>query len=488
MMKLRRNTSVKINAIMNAILTMSTFIFAIFTFPYASRVILPEGTGKVSFAKSVISYFAMFAQLGIPTYGIRECAKVRDDQKKLSTLVHELITLNSITCCISYIVFLVLLFCVPKFSSEKTLFVITSLSILLNCIGMEWLYQALELYTYITIRSVIFKAIALALMFALVRSKTDYIAYGAILVFGTYAANIINFLNIPKLIHIDWHEKINIKQHVKFVLIFFAMTCATIVYTNLDNVMLGFMKTDIDVGYYDAAIKVKSILVSIVTSLGVVLLPRSSYYIEQGKNSEFISLTKKAMNFVILAALPMTLYFLIYAKESIFFLSGSAYAGSTIPMKIIIPTVAFIGMSNITGMQILVPIGKEKIVLYSEILGAIVDFFINLIAIPKFGASGAAFGTLIAELIVWLFQYVYVFKSVDKIYDSVSWIKIIVALIIPAIMVSFIGRNINGIFLTLLVTAITYFGLYYILLILLKEPLTIQISEQLLHKITRRNR
>lgn len=485
-MKLRRNTSVKINAIMNAILTMSTFIFAIVTFPYASRVILPEGTGKVSFAKSVISYFTMFAQLGIPTYGIRECAKARDNQKKLSTLVHELITLNAITCSISYLVFLALLVCVPKFSSEKALFVTTSLSILLNFIGMEWLYQALELYTYITVRSVTFKAIALILMFALVRSKTDYIAYGAILVFGTYAANIINFLNIPKLIHIDWHEQINIKQHVKFILIFFAMTCATIVYTNLDNVMLGFMKTDIDVGYYDAAIKVKSILVSIVTSLGVVLLPRSSYYFEQGRKSEFISLTRKAMNFVILAAFPMTLYFLVYAKESIFFLSGSAYAGSIIPMKIIIPTVIFIGMSNITGMQILVPLGKEKIVLYSEIIGAVVDFIINLIAIPQFGASGAAFGTLIAELIVWLFQYTYIFRSVDKIYDSISWVKIIPSLIIPAIIVICLGKNIHGVLLKLLITAIVYFGFYFILLLILKEPLTMQISNQLVYKIKRR--
>ena len=69
---------------MNAILTMSSFIFPLITFPYVSRILLPEGTGKVSFATSLISYFLMFAQLGIPTYGVRACARVRDDHKALT--------------------------------------------------------------------------------------------------------------------------------------------------------------------------------------------------------------------------------------------------------------------------------------------------------------------------------------------------------------------------------------------------------------------
>ena len=75
--------------------------------------------------------------------------------------------------------------------------------------------------------------------------------------------------------------KYNLKRHIKPILIFFAMSCATTIYTNLDTVMLGFMSSDTDVGYYNAAIKIKVILVSIVTSLGTVLLPRASYYIQK---------------------------------------------------------------------------------------------------------------------------------------------------------------------------------------------------------------
>lgn len=151
--------------------------------------------------------------------------------------------------------------------------------------------------------------------------------------------------------------------------------------------MLGFMTSDADVGYYNAAVKIKSILVSIVTSLGVVLLPRASYYVEHNLMKEFYRITKKAINFVFLVATPMVIYFIIFAKEGIFFLSGSAYAGSIIPMQIIMPTLLLIGLTNIMGIQILVPLGREKTVLYSEIAGVIVDVILNALLIPRLAST-----------------------------------------------------------------------------------------------------
>ena len=99
-----KKKSLKLNFIMNIILTMSSFIFPLITFPYVSRILLPIGTGKVSLATSVITYFSMFAQLGIPTYGIRACAKVRDNREELSKVAQELLIINIIMSAISYIV------------------------------------------------------------------------------------------------------------------------------------------------------------------------------------------------------------------------------------------------------------------------------------------------------------------------------------------------------------------------------------------------
>lgn len=483
-----KNTSVKLNFLMNAILTISAFIFPLITFPYVSRILLPEGTGKVSFATSVVTYFALFAQLGIPTYGIRACAKVRDNKEKLTRTVQEIFIINIVMSLITYIVFFLVLNIVPRMQADKTLFVITSSTILFNAIGMDWLYKGLEKYTYITIRSIIFKFIALLAMFMFVHQKSDYIVYGGISIFAGSASNICNLLNVKKYIQIKPIGKYNIKQHMRPILIFFAMSCATTIYTNLDTVMLGFMKTDMDVGYYNAAVKIKNILLGIVTSLGTVLLPRASYYIENDYMEEFRRITQKAINFVFLISIPLTVYFILYAKEGILFLSGNAYSKAILPMQVIMPTLIFIGLTNIMGIQILVPLGREKIVLYSEIAGAIVDLFINILLIPRMAATGAAIGTLIAELAVWIVQFVALRYDIIEAYKKVKYFAIILGIIIASMLSIWIKLFRLGSFITLVLTAIVFFGTYGVTLIIAKEPLVNEIVEQILKKILKKNR
>ena len=151
--------SLKFNFIMNAILTMSSFIFPLITFPYISRILLPVGVGKVNTAASFISYFTMVAQLGIPTYGIRVCAKIRDNKDKLTRTAQELLIINLIMCFISYAVLFVCMLTISKLKDERTLYLVISANILLTSIGMEWLYKALEQYTYITVRSLILRSL-----------------------------------------------------------------------------------------------------------------------------------------------------------------------------------------------------------------------------------------------------------------------------------------------------------------------------------------
>lgn len=460
--------SIKINFVMNSILTMSSFIFPLITFPYVSRILLPSGIGKVSLATSVITYFTMFAQLGIPTYGIRACAKVRDNRKELTKVSQELLIISIIMSAISYMILFILLFSVSKFRCEKELYVILSFTILLTAIGMEWLYKALEQYTYITMRSVIFKFIALIAMFFLVHKQTDYVVYGGITIFAASASNILNLFNAYKYINLKPVGNYNFKRHIKPVLIFFAMSCATTIYTNLDTVMLGFMTTDADVGYYNAAVKIKVILVSVVTSLGTVLLPRASYYIQMGELKEFRRITRKALNFVFLMAMPLMLYFIYFAKEGIFFLSGDNYVGAIIPMQVIMPTLLLIGITNILGIQILVPTGREKIVLYSEIVGAIVDVIINALLIPVYASTGAAIGTLIAEFAVFFVQ-IYILR--DEILDAfryIPYVKIIIALLFGSIISLGVKMLNVGCFFSLIISSILFFGSYGVVLLILK--------------------
>lgn len=484
---MKKQKSLKLNFIFNSILTASGILFPLITFPYVSRILGPAGVGKVSFATSVIFYFNIFAQLGVLTYGIRTCAIVREDKVKLSRTVQEIMIINFIMSLLAYLCFFIILFHVPRLREEKTLMIIISLTIIFNTIGVEWLYKALEQYVYITIRSVAFKLIALAATFFLIRSESDYIIYGCLSILSASASNIFNFINIRKFIYLRPVGGYNFKQHFKAIGIFFAMSIATSIYTHLDTVMLGFLKSNHEVGYYNAAVKVKGILVCFVTSLGTVLLPRSSYYIEHGLLADFRRITAKAMNFVVILATSISVYFILFAKEGIFFLSGAEYTPSILPMQIVMPTVFFIGMTNIMGIQILVPLGKEKYVLYSEIAGAAADILVNLLLIPRYAAIGAAIGTLTAETVVFIFQFMVLKDIILSMIMEIHWSRIIGALILPATAaVSIRMLHLPSDFLTLFLSALVYYAIYCLILNLFRESLVLEIEGQIINKVFKR--
>ena len=479
--------SVKYNFIMNAILTVAGIIFPLITFPYTSRVLLVEGSGKVAFATSVVTYFTMFAPLGIPTYGVRACAIVRDNKEKLPKTVQELLIISGGTTLLTYIVFGISLFVIPEFAQERTLLLIVGLGIGLNTIGVQWLYNALEQYSYITTCSTLFKVIGMILMFLLVKESSDYQIYGGVYVIASFGSYVLNFICLRKFVTFQKTGTYQFKQHLKHIMVFFAMSAGASIYLNLDVVMLRFLQSNEAVGYYNAGIKVKTVLVTCVTSLGTVLLPRLSYYIETADKKAFQLMVGKAFRFVFVAASAVTVYFSIFARESILLLSGEAFLPAVGPMMILMPTVLLIGLSNVTGIQILTPNGREREVMYSIWGGAILDFVLNLIVIPKFSANGAALSTLLAEGMVLLLQCWFLRDVLWSYIRQVQCWKIVIALAVASVMTIPVKIWIDsGVFVTLLVSAIVFFGGYAVVLLLLKEPFVSEILNPGIHAIVRK--
>ena len=447
-MKKTGNRSVTYNFIMNVILTGSNILFPLLTYPYASRILKPYGMGMVSFANAIITYFTMFAQLGIPTYGIRVCAKVRDDREKLSRTVQEVLIINMITCFLSYAAFFAAVFFTPRLRQEKTLFLVMGILIFFNTLGVEWLYKGLEQYTYITVRSIIFKFVAFVCIFVFIHNSDDYVAYGFFTVLALVGSNAMNFINLHKMISVRPVGGYHFRQHLKPIFVFFGMSVATTIYTNMDSVMLGFIKGADENGCYDAAVKIKNILVSVVTSLGTVLLPRVSYHWEKGNRKEFWKLAKKAAAFEIIAGGSLAMFFIIFAKPTIYLVSGKLFERAILPMEIIMPTLLLIGLSNITGIQILIPMGKEKYVLYSEITGAVS-----------------------AELVVLAYQMCVLKKDLGKLFGGAEIWKSITAVCLASVASIAIRRSSLSTFPMLLAGGIVFFLVYGIVLLVLKESI-----------------
>ncbi|MGT2771448.1 flippase [Streptococcus marimammalium] len=476
--------SVRFNFLMNFILTISNFIFPLLTFPYASRVLMASGVGTVSFAMSIISYFSMIGMLGIPTYGIRASAKVRDDKEKLEKIVQEIVIINMSVMFFAIVALAITVLSVERLRDEKLLYLIMSSTLLFNVLGVDWLYKALEKYTYITIRSVIFKLLSLILLFLFIKNPEDYILYGAITVFAGVGSNLMNFINLRKLIKLKPMKNLAFKHHIKPIFTFFLLTVSTTIYLNVNTTLLGFMRNDEAVGYYSAAVKVKQILVSIVTSLGVVLLPRLSFFYEKGELEKFNKLTQKALNFILLISLPLMSFFIIVAKEIIIFLAGPSFFPSVFVMQIIMPTILLIGLSNLMGIQILVPSNRENLVVISTIFGAIVDIIVNVFTIPLWGVAGAGIASTLAELTVVCVQLFFLKSFIFPIFKRIKINKIIISNLI-ALIITFFLKNFLTVdnFFILVISSIIFFSVYVLCLLIFKEEFSFDLSKSLLSKL-----
>lgn len=470
---------------MNFILTISNFIFPLITFPYVSRVLGADGIGTVQFATANIAYFTNVAMLGIPTYGIRAAAKVRMDDRKLSKTVQEILLINTISAVVSLVMLFVAVLLVPQFRAEKELYLILSSAILLNVIGVEWLYRAIEHYSYITIRSILGKVFAFIVMILFIKQSDHYIMYGLTTIIASVGFNIFNFINLFRIVDMKPIKlsEMDLTQHLKPIFTFFMLSISTTVYSNLDTTLLGFIKGNVEVGYYAAAVRIKLVLVGVVTSLGTVLLPRLSYYFETKRMEEFASIVKDALNFVLLVSIPICLFFILNAETVIYFLSGTEFAPAILPLRIMLPSIIFIGLSNVTGIQVLVPSNQEHLVVKSTIIGAIINLVSNVIFIPLFGVIGASLSNVLSELLVLAIQVYFlremIFPLIKTMRLSIMLIAGALAYLITALLHTKILQLVSSIMLSnglqqlvmLVISVSLLMSIYFIVLLVLKEPM-----------------
>mgnify|MGYP000237902943 CR=1 FL=1 len=477
--------SVKYNYAMNVILRISTLIFPLITLPYITRTIGAIGNGRIAFATSIINYFSMFAQLGIPTYGIRACAKVRDDREKLSKTVQELLIVNFISVSLSYLLLILCLLFVGRFQQDKSLILINSVSLVLNAIGMEWLYQALEQYQYITLRNIGFKVISIILMFLFVRDSADVVIYAALTVASSGGSNILNFLHAKKILCAKFYDHYNLKQHIKPIIAFFALSVAVSVYTNMDTAMLGFISSESEVAYYNLATKIKLIVAMMVSALGPVIMPRITYCLERKDYQRFESLIRNSVELVMILSSPLTVFFLLMAPQVIDVLGGNEYFPAVSCMRIIMFTIIPLGIGNIASMQVLAPMGMETKTLISTICGALINFIVNALLIPHIGADGAAVGTVATELVVTIIQIYYAREYLKGIISYRNILKILFASLLAGILLSLpFFPTISNSFLMICFNAVVYFSAFGLVLLATKEQLTIKLSSMINTAIT----
>lgn len=450
--------SIKKNFIYNLVYQILIMILPFITTPYISRVIGVEGVGIYSYTNSIANYFVMFAMLGLNNYGNRSIARVRNDKDRLSKTFLSIYGLQFITSIISLIVYLV--FVTNSSYQYRNISLIQAILIFSALLDINWFYFGIEQFKLTVTRNILIKVVMTSCVFIFVKEESDLPLYILIMAVGTLITQIVLWVFIKRYVVFVKIKLLDIFEHLKPNLILFIPVVAVSIYRIMDKIMLGILSDMTQTGLYGNSDRVVTIPLGIVAALGTVMLPKMSNMIATGNISKGKIYIRDSMQFSMFISIAMAFGLAAIAERFAPIYFGKDFVNCGRLILLLSPIVIFSSWSNVIRTQYLIPMGRDQDYIKSVILGAIINFTINFILIRKYGALGAAVGTIVAEFVVMSYQ-TYVVKSELDIMTYIKDSKLFIfsgtaMFVIIKFSNVFITNTIFGLLLQILLGIITY--------------------------------
>lgn len=471
--------SIKTNYIYNLLYQIFTILTPLITTPYVSRVIQADGIGVYSFANSIVSYFLLFAAMGTTTYGKREVSYVQNDVEARSHVFWNVVAFRailSVTAAAAYIVFVLI------GGFDKHIYLIFLLNIVTVIFDISWFFHGMEEFRKITIRDTIFKLIGIVCIFLFVKKKDDLPLY-IFLMSGISLFSALSFWSIiPKYITKIQFSKLSPFKNWRVIISLFIPTIAMQVYHVLDKTMIGAITgSSFENGYYEQALKISHMVLAIVTALGTVMIPRIGSLFAQHKNDEVRDYMYRGYRFVWFIGIPICFGLIGIAENLVPWFFGAGYEPVIGLIKILAFLVLAIGINNVTGMQYLIPTGKENLFTISVFVGAGSNFILNAIMIPHWGAVGAAIASVIAESLIAVIQIIMVRRELSgKNILGMSW-KYILSGLVMLVLLSFENSIFESTVLHTFIMIVNGAIIYLLMLFVLGDDFLMTNVKQILH-------
>lgn len=414
-----KKNSIKINYIYNVSYQILLILIPLITTPYISRVLGASVIGAYSYAESIATYFVLFATMGITYYGQREIAYLQDDREKRTKLFWETKIFTIIIVTIALLLYIGFCF----LGAKPLLYYVLAINILNVAFDVTWLFQGMEDFGSITLVNAIFKALNVVYIFVFVKNSSDVVIYAVGLSGLTIIGNAILWLKLRKYIDKPCFKGINPFRNVRVIISLFIPTIAIQVYTVLDKTMLGIITADdAQNGYYDQALRLSRTALTLVTALGTVMVPRVGYHHSRKEDDIVRKLMYRGYNFVWFLGVPICFGLIGVAGNVVPWFYGNGYDEVVPLLGILSFLILAIGINNVTGIQYLIPTERQNVFTFTVIIGAVVNFVMNLLLIPVLQARGAAIASVIAETVIAITQLIIVRKeiSICKVF-ACSW-------------------------------------------------------------------
>ena len=452
-------------------------ILPIVTTPYVTRVFNSNDLGTYGYFNSIVTYFILLATLGVANYGTKEISSHRKDIRKNFWGIY---TLQFGATCLSILLYIILCFAFP-FMQNPVAYIL-GLSLLSKGMDISWLFQGLEDFRKITVRNITVKLVGVVSIFLFVKSPGDLYLYVSLLTVFELLGQLSMWFPAREFIDKPHLDLCYAKQHLKPVILLFLPQIAISLYVTLDRTMLGALASTTDVGIYDQALKLVNILLTLVTSLGSVMLPRVSNLLSTGDKKSVNRMNQLSFLIYNLVIFPTIAGMLIINNDFVKFFLGNDFQEAKYAIAIMIFRMFFIGWTNIMGIQILIPHNKNKEFLTSTTVPAIISVGLNLLLLPEFGYIGAAIVSVLTEVFVWVIQLYFTRKYLKDVPIFKSTVKIFSASILMYVALSFLKSILTFTpIVNVVVCAIVGAILYGLLILIFKVVSLKEIKEQLLN-------
>ncbi|MDE7251395.1 MAG: flippase [Acetatifactor sp.] len=475
--------SIKKNYFYNLTYQILTIIIPLLTAPYISRVLGADGVGTVSYVESIVTYFTMFAVMGIAIYGQREISYVQDSPVKRSIVFWNAKIFELFSSSIVLAIYL--LFSYQQ--SNRILYIIYVLPLLNVIADVSWFFQGMEEFGIIVVRNIIIKIVNIIYIFVVVKDKEDIYKYAFGIVFFTVLSSVSLWLKLPRYLVKISKSDLHPFKNFRTILSLFIPTIAIQIYTVLDKTMIGVITRDsFENGYYEQAIKLSKMVLTIVTALGTVMIPRIGHYFEQKEEEKIQSLMYRGYRVVWLLGIPLCFGLNTVSSNFVPWFFGEGYEAVIPLLKILSFLILAIGINNVTGTQYFIPTKRQNLFTFTVILGAVVNLFLNFFLIRKYSSAGAAVSSVLAETVIACVQLIIVRKELSPLHVLREGTNYFIAGTVMAVVLwlmepLLLPSIISTVFMVG-VGSLIYFGI----LLILKDEFLVSNMNQFMTKIRRK--
>ncbi len=374
----------------------------------------------MNFAAAFMTYFTLLINFGFDLSATRAIALKRDDLAERNKIFNQVFLAKLLLLGISVILFIASLYLVPQLREEKAVAIFSFLLCIAWVITPNWLYQGMQELTRVAIFNLATKIIFTVIILLVIREKSDYIWQPLAISIAQLVVGAFSFIYAIRHFKIDirlpslkpvlemlWNERV----------IFFSMVVINL-YTTTNVVLLGFLQTSEQVGYYTAGYRLIIVIQTLIAiPLSQSLFPYVGTAFGQSREKG-LDVVKQLFPVVTIITLIVGVFLWLFGPLVITLMYGEKFEPSILIFRILVFIPLIIGWSNLLGIQTMLNLKMDKPFFRITLFGAIISIALNFILIKQFGFVGTAWSWLLTEIFITVTLYVYLSRKGIKVFEK----------------------------------------------------------------------